>query len=287
MPTRDLAPGCCDEAERADSRSRIGLVLSAGAYHCAAHIGVIRALEGGGIPIDLVVGTSAGALAGLMYCAEVSAAAMTTSLRGIRLEDFFTPQTAGDGFTDMHPARKGIQLLIGPDRDIQSFSRQFACVAADALTGKPVILSSGNAASAVEASMALPGLIRPVSHAGQLLVDGAVVHPVPVKVARNLGADFVIAVDVNVPRYGSSVARHPAESFAHCFDMAIRRLCDLELMEADVVIQPAVTQLATKFENVGQFVEAGERAGHASLPLIRMRLKAARMHAQSEERKRQ
>ncbi|MEJ7931859.1 patatin-like phospholipase family protein [Ramlibacter sp. AN1015] len=250
----------------------IGLVLGAGSFRGAAHVGVIRALERQGIPIDLVVGTSAGALAGMMYAAGFTADYMDAALRRLRLEDVFTRTPGQDGFTDMRPLQGIIGSLLGADRRIPSLPRAFACVAADALSGRPVILSDGDVATAVEASMAVPGLVRPVRHEGRLLVDGSVVAPVPVSVARSLGADLVIAVAVDVPRHGQQVARHPAESLTHCFDMAIHQLGELELAQADVVIRPDIARFEQSLDRTGEFLAAGERAGDEAAARLRTQL---------------
>lgn len=278
-PPRDPPPGrvasSLPDPPGDERRPRTGLVLSAGSYHCAAHIGVIRALEREGISVDLVTGTSGGALVGMLYCAGLSSIDMLGALQKLRLEHLFTSRIGSDGFADMQPVSQGLAALIGQGRDIASFSRQFSCVAAHALTGDPVVIMRGNAASAVQASMAIPGLVRPVIHEGQPLVDGAVVQPIPVSVARRLGADIVIAVDVNLPRYGAQVARHPAESLSHCFDMAIQRLSAMELGEADVVIRPAVSGYKQNLAHVMQLVIAGERAATEAMPLIRSLLAPA------------
>ncbi|MBL0423235.1 patatin-like phospholipase family protein [Ramlibacter sp. AW1] len=264
-----LTPPVRQRNAEAGDRPCVGLVLGAGAYRGAAHVGVIRALEREGIPIDLIVGSSAGALAGVMYSAGMSVDLMEAALRKLKLQDLFTPSMGSDGFTDLGPARRGIESFIGADRDIRSFPRRFACIAADALTGEAVVICRGHAASAVEASMAVPGLVRPVPFDGRHLVDGGVVQPMPVTVARGLGADLVIAVDVHVPRYGSRIARSPAESLSHCFDMAVQRLCDAEARSANVVIRPDLGQFKQDLGNVSGFLNAGELAGRAAIPQIR------------------
>ncbi len=250
----------------------IALVLSVGAFRGAAHVGVIRALERAGIPVDLVVGTSTGALAGVLYSAGLPAERLGAALRTLRLEGLFSPGVGPDGFTDMAPVRPGIEAMLGGPRQIENFPRRFACVAADAITGEAVVLNTGDAALAVQASMAIPGLVRPVRHGDRLLVDGAVVAPAPVSVARALGARVVVAVDVNVPRFGGQPARHTAEAINHGLDMAIQRLIALELAAADVVIRPGVATLKQDLGNVDALLRAGEVAGEAAVADIRRQL---------------
>ncbi len=252
----------------------VALVLSVGAYRGAAHVGVIRALEQAGVPVNLVVGTSTGALAGVLYGGGVPVDRLGAALRALRLESLFSPGIGPDGFTDMAPVRPGIEAMLGGPRQIESFPRRFACVAADALTGEAVVLDTGDAGLAVQASMAVPGLVRPVRHGNRLLVDGAMVAPAPVSVARALGARVVVAVDVNVPRFGSQPARHPAEAINHGLDMAIQRLIAWELAQADVVIRPGIANLKQDLGNVDALLQAGESAGHAAVAEIRRRLGA-------------
>ena len=250
----------------------IALALSVGSYRGAAHVSVIRALERAGIPVHLVVGTSTGALAGVLYSAGVPVDRLDAALRTLRLENLFSASIGPDGFTDMAPARAGIEALIGGQRDIRSFPRRFACIAADALTGEAVVLDAGDASLAVQASMAVPGLVRPVRIGDRMLVDGAVVQPMPVSVARALGARVVVAVDVNVPRFGGHPPRHPAESLNHCLDMAIQRLCALELATADVVVRPDIAHIKQDLAGVDSLLRAGEAAGEAAVAAIRQRL---------------
>ncbi len=249
--------------------ARIGLALGAGAFRGAAHVGVIRALEREDIPIDLVVGCSAGALVGLMYCAGFSTRYMQAGVRRLNPDNVFCRSPGRDGFIDMAPLREILEELMGPETTIESLPRRFACVAADALTGELVVLSQGPAIPAVQASMAIPGLVRPVVHAGRQLVDGSVVLPIPVSPARDLGADHVIAVDVFMPRHGTKIARHPAESLSHCFDMAIRRIADIEMRGADVPIQPDLRGIAPGPDRSEALLTAGELAANLVARRIR------------------
>jgi predicted acylesterase/phospholipase RssA len=266
VATRPPEPGHAADRSRPP---RVGLVLGAGAFRGGAHVGVIRVLEREGIPIDLVVGTSGGALPAMMYCAGFSVDFMDEGLRRLKTEDVFSPSVGRDGFTDMRPLCATLEKLVGTGREFASLPRRFTCVAADALTGEPVVMSHGSVVSAVEASMAIPGLVRPVQRDGRSLVDGSVVQPVPVSVARSMGAGFVIAIDVHVPRFGSRVCLHPGEAQNHCFDMAIQRLCEIELQHADVVIRPELRPFGPGLEWGADFIAAGERAGAQAAPRIR------------------
>lgn len=175
----------------------VGLALGSGSARGWAHIGVLRALAQAGIRPDLVCGSSMGALVGAAYAVGeldrfehwvrhlglkdvVSFMDFNLSggmLKGERLMDFFKRHFA--------------------DRPIEALDMPFAAVATGLLSGAEVWLRSGSVADAVRASIALPGLFTPARHEGRLLVDGGLVNPVPVSLARAMGADIVIAVDLN------------------------------------------------------------------------------------------
>lgn len=181
----------------ASHKQRIGLVLGGGAARGWAHIGVIRALEQAGIKPDLVCGTSIGALVGAVYAAGeldqfeqwvlglnfseiVSYLDVSLSsglLKGDRLMEFF------------HRDFK--------DRNIEEMKMPFAAVATDFSNGSEIWLQKGSMFDAVRASIALPGLFTPVMYEGAILVDGGLVNPVPVSLGRAMGADVLIAVDLN------------------------------------------------------------------------------------------
>jgi len=191
-------------------RPRIGLALGSGSARGWAHIGVIRALADAGIEPDLVCGTSIGALVGAAYVAgELDR--LETWVRGLR------PQTVV-GFLDLSlngGLIKGEKLITFfrehfVDRDIQDLARPFAAVATDLAHGREVWLREGGVSDAVRASIALPGLFTPVRRDGAWLVDGGLVNPVPVSLARAMGADVVIAVDLNSDLLGRHLKAQPA-----------------------------------------------------------------------------
>lgn len=180
----------------------LALALGGGAARGWAHVGVIRALEQRGIKPDIVCGTSIGALVGAAYVSgELD-----------RFEAWVKRLTVMDVVTFMDVSLNG-GLIKGEklmaffektfvDRPIESLGLPFAAVACDLHTGAEVWLRDGSTADALRASLALPGLLTPVHYRGKTLVDGGLVNPVPVSVARAMGADIVIAVDLNADLVG-------------------------------------------------------------------------------------
>ena len=176
---------------------KIGLALGSGSARGWSHIGVIRALEDAGIVPDIICGTSIGALVGAA-CAAGEMERFEQWVRGLNWQ-------AVVGLMDL---KMGGGLIEGSklveffrntfhDQGIESLPRPFGCVATDLVSGRELWLREGSVIDAVRASIALPGLFTPAVREGRLLVDGGLVNPVPVSLCRAMGADFVIAVDLN------------------------------------------------------------------------------------------
>lgn len=190
----------------------IGLALGGGSARGWAHIGVIRALAEAGIEPDLVCGTSIGALVGAAYVGgELDR--LETWVRGLRLQTVvgFLDFSLGSGLI------KGDRLIEFfrshfVDRDIRELPRPFGAVATDLQRGREIWLREGRVTDAVRASIALPGLFTPALHDGNWLVDGGLVNPVPVSLCRAMGADLVIAVDLNADLLGRHLKPRPAKS---------------------------------------------------------------------------
>ena len=180
-------------------KMKVGLALGSGAARGLAHIGVIKCLREEGIPIDCVSGSSAGALVGAFLAAGKfdvldAFAASLTGWESLKLVDpMLIPK---GGIVEGKRVEKFFRDRLG-DVMIENLPIPFACVSTDYLTGKEVVLNRGDLVTAVRASISIPGIFKPVPYGSMLLIDGGVVNPVPVSVARDLGADIVIAVDVS------------------------------------------------------------------------------------------
>ena len=191
-------------------RPRIGLALGGGSARGWAHIGVIHALADAGIEPDLICGTSIGALVGAAYVGG-ELGPLEDWVRSLRLQTVV-------GFLDFSlngGLIKGDKLIAFfrdhfVDRDIADLKRPFGAVATDLRRGREVWLREGRVSEAVRASIALPGLFTPVQRDGRWLVDGGLVNPVPVSLCRAMGADIVIAVDLNTGLLGRHLKSTPA-----------------------------------------------------------------------------
>lgn len=207
-------------------KQKIGLILGSGSARGWSHIGVIQALEQAGIKPDIICGTSIGALVGAAY-ASGEFDVFRKWVLGLRLGDVlsFMDIRLNGGFM------KGEKLMEFfkrhfMDRDIEKLHLPFASVATSLTTGNEIWLQSGSTVDAVRASIALPGLFTPVIRDQEILVDGGLVNPVPVSLARAMGADILIAVDLNSDLVGRHFRNETDTmfSFGHSTSEWIRKI---------------------------------------------------------------
>jgi NTE family protein len=179
-------------------RPKIGLALGSGSARGLAHLGVIRAIEDAGIELDFIAGTSMGALIGAIHAAgklgELEATFRTFDWKKtVSFFDVVLPKSGLlDGARISALARAHIHAT-----SIETLPKPFAAVATDIVSGEEIVIRSGDVIEAVRASLSVPGIFTPVRSNGRVLVDGGLTNPVPVSVARAMGADIVIAVDLN------------------------------------------------------------------------------------------
>ena len=201
-------------AAQSAGQGRIGLALGGGAARGWAHIGVIRALKSAGIQPDVVAGTSVGAIVGAMYCSQ-HLDAFETWVRTITRRDVlgYMDFTLGNGgFIQGRRLMERFQKTFGEHR-FADLHHPLGVVATDLYSGQERWLREGDLATAVRASMALPGLFTPVQVNGEWLVDGGLVNPVPVSLCHAMGADRVIAVNLNDGLLGRRI-QAPVEQVA-------------------------------------------------------------------------
>lgn len=192
----------------------IGLALGSGSARGLAHIGVLKVFEREGLPISLIAGTSIGALIGGAYAIgvtpqEMEEIALSTNIRRlVSLVDVARPTQA---LVNGRKVEKFIREIVG-GKTFADTRVPFACVAVDVADEREVVLRDGDLASAIRASISIPVIFAPMQRDGRLLVDGAVLNPVPVDVARQMGADVVVAVtNLGLPRGGMPVCFNDKE----------------------------------------------------------------------------
>lgn len=252
---------------------KIALVLGGGAVRGFAHIGVIKMLDALDIKPDLIVGTSAGSVAGALYAAGYDGFTLQEMAFDLDQSMVADWSVFGKGLIKGQALEDYINRAVG-NKGIEQLKRPFACVATQLRSGQGILFQRGNVGMAVRASSSVPGVFEPVLINGVEYVDGGLVSPVPIKYARQLGADFIIAVDV-----ASTPSREEADSklaiLLKTFTIMGQSIRDAELPLADVVITPKLDQIAsTDFEGKHKAILAGERAALAALPQIREKLRA-------------
>lgn len=180
------------------ARPKIGLALGSGSARGLAHLGVIRAIADAGIEVDFIAGTSMGALIGAIY-ASGKLDELEASFRDFdwkKSASFFDVVLPKSGLLDGAKVSELVRAHIHHET-IEMLVKPFAAVATDIVSGEEVVIRSGDVIEAVRASISVPGIFTPVRSNGHILVDGGLTNPVPVSAARAMGADIVIAVDLN------------------------------------------------------------------------------------------
>ena len=258
---------------------KIGLALGGGAARGFAHIGVIKALESQGIVPDIVVGTSAGSLVGALYAGGNNGFALNKlalDMDEAAISDWSVPFFGGPSGVLKGEALQNYVNKTLNNIPIEKLKISFGVVATDIHTGVPILFQRGNTGLAVRASSAVPGIFQPVKIGDRTYVDGGLVSPVPVRFARDMGADFVIAVNISAQpdvQQASSSLDVLLQTFA-IMGQSINRS---ELKEADVVIQPRLGAMkGGDFTGRNLAILAGEQAAIGAMAELKQKLKTKR-----------
>lgn len=291
---------------------KLAFALGGGGVRGIANIGVIRALNEAGIVPDCIAGTSMGAIVGALYADKGDIHKTEQIIRNLMNSEDFKRKVHHMPGSDMSrnfwekmydTAVKGYFFYrfffresvisaeaffsemnrIVPEKNFSDLAIPFSCMALDLVSGYSEILHSGSIRTAVNASSAVPGILPPVPIDGRMCVDGGWVEAVPVSAARVLGADFVIGIDVS--RDISSI--NYREEMKNSMDIVFRAgditrslMNTLRTREADFIIHPGVGDAEwSNFENIGDYISVGHRAGVQAVPALRKALRSARIKA--------
>lgn len=278
-PTEPVAATPAASSSGTLRKVRIGLALGGGAARGFAHIGVIKALESQHIDADVVVGTSAGSLVGALYAAGNDGFALqklALAMDEATISDWSVPF-----FAKVAGVLKGegVQNYVNKalnNQPIEKFKIPFGAVATDLKTGQPILFQRGNAGIAVRASSAVPGVFQSVKVGDHLYVDGGLVSPVPVRFARQMGADFVIAVNISA-NPEAQAASSSVDVLLQTFAIMGQTINQYELKNADIVLQPSLGAMkGSDFASRNVAIMAGEQAAMAAMPEILRKLKLLR-----------
>ncbi|MQQ99611.1 patatin-like phospholipase family protein [Glaciimonas sp. GS1] len=258
---------------------KVGLALGGGAARGFAHIGVIKVLEANGIVPDVVVGTSAGSVVGALYAAGNDGFALQKM--ALKMDESAFTDWSIPLFSKLSGVLKGegVQNYVNRavnNTPIEKLKIPFGAVATDLNSGAPILFRRGNTGLAVRASSSVPGVFQPVKISGHEYVDGGLVAPVPVRYAKEMGADFVIAVNISAApeaQSGSSSLGVLLQTFA----IMGKTINEKELKNADVVITPALNGMkGNDFASRNTAIMAGEQAAIAAMPMIKKKLQEMR-----------
>jgi NTE family protein len=251
----------------------IGLALGGGAARGFAHIGVIQVLEEAGIRPDLVIGTSAGSLVAALYASGKSGAELATlaqSMDETAIADWSFP---GRGLIRGEALARYVRQHTG-GRPIEQMKLPLGIVATDLDNGSGIVFRIGDPGVAVRASSAVPAVFQPVRIGAREYVDGGLVAPVPVRYARQMGAQLVIAVDITEAPDGAATG-DMMRMLLQTFSIMGRSINQWELREADIVLRPKLAGVSSAdFAARTRSIQAGREAALAALADLRLRILA-------------
>ncbi|WP_066710884.1 patatin-like phospholipase family protein [Curvibacter delicatus] len=254
---------------------RIGLALGGGAARGFAHVGVIQVLEESGIRPVLVAGTSAGSLVAALYASGKTGTQLQQIAETMEEATFadWTLPIFSRGLLRGDALARYVHAQVG-GRRIEDLPLPLGIVATDLNSGQGVLFQRGDTATAVRASSAVPAVFQPVRIAGREYVDGGLVSPVPVRYARQMGAELVIAVDIsNVP--DANPAGDTLQILLQTFTIMGRSINSWELRDADVVVRPALSGVASAdFNARRRSIQAGRLAMQQLLPQLKTAIEA-------------
>lgn len=249
-------------------RPKIGLALGSGGARGFAHLGVIKTLVENGIPIDYIAGSSMGSLVACFYSAGIDLDRLykiSTSFKRKYFLDFTVPKM---GLISGKRIKELIRLFTKGKR-LEDLNPPVSVVATDLITGEKVIFMEGPIDDAVRASISIPGIFVPEKRNGRLLVDGGVIDRIPVSVVKEMGADFIIAVDVSRVKTDADITT--------IFDVIMQSLdiMQMELVEnrqiaSDIMIRPSVEKYSSRaFTKIDEMILIGEEEAKKHIPQIK------------------
>ena len=290
----------------ASERPKIGLVLSGGGARGFAHIGILKVLEENNVPIDYIVGTSMGSIIGGLYAIGLTPEDIEIGVKGIAWDkvfddfanrdyksyrrkqddyDFFNLYRVGinkDGVQIAPGLIEGQQIELALDRlaypgfhihDFDQLHIPFRAIATNIENGEPFIIKSGNLARAMRASMSIPGALPPITIDDTLLVDGGIANNVPIDIARKMGADIIIAVDVSAPLEKKEDINSSIDVTGQLTTILTRRIANGQIKtmkEEDVLIVPGEREISSSdFNKYSELIDAGYTSATEQLDRIK------------------
>ena len=253
-------------------RPNVALVLGGGAFHGMAHAGVIKALEDAGIPIDLIVGTSAGSMVGALYADNPNIDDLIPLIKSTKAKDVFDFSLSRVGFVSGKKLQRYMTNQLRATQ-IEDTQIPFVAVTTDIEKGKSVALRAGPISASVNASCAIPGVFEPVKMYGTTFVDGGVIDGVPVNIAKEYHPKYIIAV--RIMQFDTIVAlKNRKKVVLRAYDVASHYANEESISLANIIIQPNLKDLSLMGGKDNEKIyELGIIAAKEMLPEIRSELK--------------
>lgn len=254
------------------SRPKIGLALGSGGARGFSHIGVLKVLNDHGIPIDFIAGSSMGALVGALYASGQSIENLYRLALSFRMKYFIDFTVPKMGF--IHGERiKSYLKLFTYHKNIEEFPIPTAIVATDLYKGEKVVFKEGDAATAIRASIAIPGIFVPVKVDNRVLVDGGVIDRVPISVVKEMGADIIIAVDCSQFEENTDVYSI-YDIIMQSIDIMQSELTNQKIMKADFILRPEVYGFNSRsFTKIEEIIKKGEIEANKHIDSIKKKIK--------------
>lgn len=256
-------------------RKKVGLALGAGSVKGFAHIGVLQTLEEAGIPIDMIAGSSMGAIIGGIYSVGTDLNLLEKFIKSIKLYEYLDVKLPLTGGLLKGERLQELVRVFTHDKTFAETKIPFCCVAVDAEAGKLDVLEEGPMHESIRASMSMPGFFEPVQLYGKTYIDGGVLERVPCKTLRDHGMDVVIGVDVGYHGDMKDVSDYGAYSMLnHTISIMQWELTKYRREEADIMLVPEVLFVHGRFQvdQAGETIEEGRRAVREALPAIKQLL---------------
>lgn len=251
---------------------KIGVALGAGSARGLAHIGVLQVFEEHNIPVHVVAGTSMGAVIGGLYAAGIDLKLLARMAMELKWDDLVRLTITKMGMVSSERIYEMLRVLTR-NQHFSDLSIKTAVVACDINSGEEVVIDEGLLAAGMRASMSIPGIFVPVTAKDRMLVDGALANRVPASVARNLGAEIVIGVDVGFADFRGRVRNLP-DIIMRVIDILERECSKLRPSGADLVIAPNLSDVtSTQLNRAEEIIAEGRRAAEERIGEINRLLK--------------
>lgn len=263
-------------SEQPELRPGIGLALGGGFARGYAHLGVLRVFEEQQIPISCISGSSIGSILGAAYASGTPLSRIIEKCGEIRFRDFARWRVSRFGLASNERLGALVHSCFD-SRQFEDLAIPLAVVATDLGTGDPVVFKQGNLADAIRASCAFPGLFEPVQIGTRYLADGGLVAPVPTRAARDLGAEIVVGISVQLHDGQRGAPANIFQVVSRAVSAAQKHQLESWERHADLVLRPSVQSLAwDDFDRIEEAVEAGAAAARSALPQLKKLLAALR-----------